>query len=253
MFTSEVSTDQIVLEMPPSPILIVALGCILAYCLGSRVAGTQPATPFAQCIQGLPGRDGRDGQPGQPGPPGPSGLNGHNGHDCSAGLPGPQGPVGLKGNDGEQGPPGPPGPQGPQGLMGPQGVAGSIGEMGPPGSDGRSGVDGVPGRNGTDGLPGQPGNMSEATIEQLKRDILEEVRRELNLICNGDSEKYPAASCKEILECNSSALSGKYWIRNATGALQMFCSTGMFVCHTFACIIRSIVVVVSECWEQLTG
>ena len=178
VFTSEVSTDQIVLEMPPSPILIVALGCILAYCLGSGVAGTQPSTSFAQCIQGLPGRDGRDGEPGQPGPPGPSGLNGHNRHDCSAGVPRPQGPVGLKGNDAEQGPPGPPGPQGLQGPIGPQGVVGNIGETGPPGPDGRNGVDGVPGRNGTDGLPGQPGNMSEATIEQLKRDILEEVRRE---------------------------------------------------------------------------
>ena len=75
----------------------------------------------------------------------------------------------------------------------------------------------------------------------------------MNLICNGDSETYPAASCKEMFECNSSALSGKYWIRNAIGALQMFCYTGMFACHSFACIIRLIVVVVSECWEQLTG
>lgn len=236
--------------MPASPKFIVALGYILTFSLGGRVAGTPSATIPAQCIQGLPGRDGRDGQPGQPGPSGPSGLNGHNGHDCSAGVPGPQGPAGLNGNDGEQGPPGQPGPQGPQGLIGPRGVAGNVGETGPPGTDGRNGVDGVPGRNGTDGVPG---NMSEAKIEQIKEVILEEVRRELNLICNGDSEKYPAASCKEIFECNSSAPPGKYWIRNATGVLQMFCSTGTFACQSFAYIISSNVMVVSDCWKQLAG
>ena len=55
------------------------------------------------------------------------------------------------------------------------------------------------------------------------RDILEDVRRELNPICNGDSEKYPAASCKEICDCNSTAPSGNYWIRNSTeGTLQVY-------------------------------
>ena len=56
------------------------------------------------------------------------------------------------------------------------------------------------------------------------RDILEDVRRELNLICIGDSEKYPAASCKEVYDCNSTAPSGNYWIRNSTGGiLQVHC------------------------------
>ena len=58
------------------------------------------------------------------------------------------------------------------------------------------------------------------------RDILEDIRRELNLICNGDSEKYPAVSCKEVYDCNSTAPSGNCWVRNSTGGiLQVYCLT----------------------------
>ena len=43
------------------------------------------------------------------------------------------------------------------------------------------------------------------------------------LQCSGTSEDNPATSCKEIYECNSTAPSGYYWVRNATGQLQVFC------------------------------
>ena len=94
------------------------------------------------------------------------------------------------------------------------------------GTDGEQGPVGAPGldgRNGSDGSPGPPGTVPDAVIEQLREDILEEVRRELKLICPGDREMYPATSCKEIYQCNSTAPSGYYWVRNATGQLQVFC------------------------------
>ena len=200
--------------------LILALNCISAFCLGTGVADTCPATAASvQCIPGLPGRDG------QPGPPGPNGLNGHNGRDGTAGPPGPQGPAGLNGTDGQQGPPG---PQGPQGPMGEQGMKGDHGEQGPAGSDGRDGVDGAPGRNGTDGLPGPPGTISEAVIEQLREDILEDVWK--LLLCKGNSETNPATSCKEIIDCNLTAPFGYYWVSTTTAVLQVYCSAGI---HTY--------------------
>ena len=170
------------------------------------MAGTCPAAASAQYIPGLPGRDG------QPGPPGPSGLNGHNGRDGTAGPPGPQGPAGSDGRDGQQGPSGPQGPQGPmgeQGMKGDRGEQGPVGPVGPPGSD---------------GSPGTPGMVPDAVIEQLRADILEDVMRQLTLTCPGDREVYPATSCKEIHDCDSTAPSGYYWVRNAAGnATQVFC------------------------------
>ena len=200
---------------------ILALSCISAFCLGTGVADTCPATASAHCIPGLPGRDG------QPGPPGPSGLNGHNGRDGTAGSPGPQGPAGTNGTDGQQGPPG---PQGPQGSTGVQGMKGDPGEQGPAGSDGRDGVDGAPGRNGTDGLPGPPGTISEAVIEQLRADILEDVRK--LLLCKGIRETNPASSCMEVYQCNSTAPSGYYWVSTTTTVLQVYCSAGIYI-HTY--------------------
>ena len=189
---------------------ILAVSCI-STCLKLGLSDT----PFSRsslltpCVPGLPGRDGRDGQQGPPGlngEPGPPGLQGQQGPQ------GPQGPVGRDGRDGANGSPGKDGIQGPPG---------------PGGSDGTHGVPGLPGANGTNGPPGPPGppgTVSDAVIELVTRNILEEVKRELNLICNGNSEKYPAASCKEIYECNATAPSGHYWIRNSTGGtLQVYC------------------------------
>ena len=100
----------------------------------------------------------------------------------------------------------PVGPVGPQGMMGMNGTDGEQGPMGPPGVDGRDGVDG---RNGSDGSPGPPGTVPDAVIEQLKEEILDQLRRELNL-CPGDREEYPASSCKEIHGCNQMAPSAYY-------------------------------------------
>ena len=126
-----------------------------------------------------------------------AGVDGINGEDSAPGLLGSVGPVGprgvagMNGTDGEQGPvrlQGPVGPVGRQGVVGPRGLPGANGSVraqgpaSPPGSDGRDGVDG---RNGTDGLPGPPGKISDAVGEQLKKDILKELRRDLNLNCSG--------------------------------------------------------------------
>ena len=134
---------------------------ISAFCLGTGVADTCPATASTQCIPALPGRDG------QPGPPGPSGLNGSTG---------PRGPAGA------------------------------------------------PGADGADGLPGPPGTLSNATINRLKSNLLEDVQK--LLICKGITESNPAASCEEIYECNPTTPFGKYWINSSTGPVQSYCSAG---------------------------
>ena len=81
--------------------------------------------------------------------------------------------------DGEQGPVGPVGPQGP------------VGPVSTPELDGR---------NGSDGSPGLPDTVPDAVIVQLRKDILEQVRRELKLICPGDREMYPATYCNQVLK-----------------------------------------------------
>ncbi len=102
-------------------------------------------------------------------------------------------------------------------------LPGKNGAPGAPGPKGEPGVDGV---SGPQGPVGPPGNISDAILEQLTRDILERVRRELNLLCKGSNETNPATSCKEIYQCNSTAPSGHYWVRTGTGAEQVFCSAG---------------------------
>ena len=75
---------------------------------------------------------------------------------------------------------------------------------------------------GSNGSPGPPGTVPDAVIEQLREDILEDVWK--LLICKGTIENNPATSCKEIYQCNPTAPSGYYWVRNATGgATQVFC------------------------------
>ena len=186
--------------------LILVLSCI---CAG--VADTPTAHSLTPCFPGLPGRDGRDGQKGDPG---------------STGQPGAPGSQGLQGAPGSQGPAGRDGRDGTTGLPALDGVQGPQGPPGPAGTDGINGVPGRPGINGTVGPPGPqgpPSTVSYAVIEQVTRNILHQLRRELNLICNGDSEMYPATSCREIYDCNSTTPSGYYWIRNATGdAIQVY-------------------------------
>ena len=123
----------------------------------------------------------------------------------------------LPGKPGKNGAPGVPGPKGEAGMNG------TDGEQGPVGPQGPAGLPGLDGRNGSDGIPGPPGIVPDAVIEQLKEDILEEVRRELNLTCPGNREMYPATSCKEIHDCNPTAPSGYYWVNTNTGPLQVYC------------------------------
>ena len=169
--------------------LLAVLTCVTAVYLTTEAADTCSVTR-ASCIPGLPGRDGKDGQPGRDGQLGRDGVDGRDGEP---GAVGPQGIPGMNGTDGEQGPVGPVGPQGPVGPAGPQGP---VGPQGP---------DGV---------------VSDVVIEQLRTDILEQLRRE---ICPGDRDVYPAASCKEIHGCNPTAPSGYYWISTTTGPLQVYC------------------------------
>ena len=205
---------------------ILALSCISAFCLEAVLAATCPAA--AACTQSTPGLPGRDGRDGQPGPPGPSGLSIC---DCTKSTTGPQGPAGLNGTDGQPGEHGPQGPPGPQGPVGPTGPPGPEGETGPEGNQGLPGTPGANGLQGPAGPPGPPGNISDEVIQQVTRDILETVRRELNLICAGGSEADPADSCREVYECNPAAPSGYYWIRNATrGAIRAFCLMGTTNC-----------------------
>ena len=97
-----------------------------------------------------------------------------------------------------------------------------------PGKSGKNGATGAPGPKGeagVDGSPGSPGTVPDAVIEQLRDEILEDVRK--LLFCKGVSETNPATSCKEIYQCMPSAPSGHYWVRTGTGAEQVYCSTGM--------------------------
>ena len=174
--------------------LFLVLGSLTVLFLREEAAGAVcgQRSPFST-IQALPGKPGKNGAPGAPGPKGVAGMNGTDGEQ---GPVGPQGIAGMKGMNGEQGPIGPQGP------------------VGPPGLDGR---------NGSDGSPGPPGTVPDAVIQQLREGILEEVRRELKLICPGDREMYPATSCKEIHDCNPTAPSGYYWVNTTTGPLQVYC------------------------------
>ena len=71
--------------------------------------------------------------------------------------------------------------------------------------------------------------LLNAVIEQLRADILEEVLKLLP--CKGFFINNPATSCKEIHDCAPTALSGYYWVRNATGdATQVFCEMSITNC-----------------------
>ena len=183
--------------------LLLVLGSITVLFLrgeaAQAVCGKRSSIPT---IQALPGKPGNNGAPGEPGFKGERGADGRNGSDGAPGLQGPVGPVS------------------PQGMMGMNGSDGEQGPMGLPGVDGRDGVDG---RNGSDGSPGPPGTVSDDVIEQLKEEILDQLRGELNLTCPGDTEQYHASSCKEIHGCNQMAPSAYYWVNGGTGPVQVYC------------------------------
>ena len=180
--------------------------------------------------RGVRGTRGEKGVKGEEG----VGLQGH------TGLPGSIGPRGYPGPDGERGPIGHrglDGPIGPRGYPGPDGVHGPQGPPGPPGPRGRQGTPGVSVVNLTEvqykqikeelSRESPPGTVPDAVIEKLRAGILEQVRRELKLICPGVREMYPATSCKEIHDCAPTAPSGYYWVNTTTGLHQIFCSAGV--------------------------
>ena len=172
------------------------------------------------------------GQQGVKGDPGPEGSHGPKGE---RGVIGTRGEKGVKGEEGV-------------GLQGDTGLPGPIGPAGEPGPQGNPGPAGEPGRKGSPGPPGvsvvnltevqykqikeelsrecPPGTVPDAVIAQLRAGILEQVRRELTLICPGDRE-YPASSCKEIHDCDPTAPSGYYWVNTTTGVRQIFCLAGV--------------------------
>lgn len=195
--------------MPAAVGMSLLLLCSVVGLFNGTGAARYCKDPRLPAIPALPGKPGKDGDPGAVGPKGKPGVNGRDGVDGAPGppgIPGKSGAVGVPGNPGEMGPVGPPGPAG---------------------KPGRNGTDGLPGAMG---LPGSPGMVSNAVIEQLKRDILEEVRRELNLTCNGDNEIYPAGSCKDIHKCDPTAPSGYYWISTTSGPAQVFCQMNTSSC-----------------------
>ena len=151
---------------------------------------------------------GQQGVKGDPGPEGPRGSRGKRG---------------VRGKKGEEGDTGPPGPIGPRGYPGSDGVRGTPGPPGPPGL--RVNLTDAQYKQLKEELfrESPPGTVPDAVIKQLREDILEEVRRELKLICPGDREMYPAISCKEIHDCDPTAPSGYYWVNTTTGPLQVYC------------------------------
>ena len=106
-------------------------------------------------------------------------------------------------------------------------LPGIPGNDGVPGTPGPKGEPGVPGLNGAEGPPGPPGAISDAVIEQLRRDILLEVKRELNL---SNSNRCPATSCKEIYDCDPTAPSGIYSLNTTAGPLQVYCKMNTTNC-----------------------
>ena len=172
---------------------------------------------------------GQQGVKGDPGPEGPQGPRGKRGVRGEKGLKGAKGEesVGLPGDTGL------PGPIGPRGHPGPDGVRGPHGPPGLPGPRGQPGPPGVSVVNLTDAQYKQikeelsrespPGTVPDDVIEQLREGILEEVRRELKLICPSHREMYPTISCKEIHDSNPTAPSWYYWVNTTTGPLQVYC------------------------------
>ena len=88
---------------------------------------------------------------------------------------------------------------------------------------------GKPGENGSPGAPGPPGTVPDAVIEQLRGDILEEVRK-LFACHTSNSGLNPASSCQMIYECNPNTPSGYYWVNTDSGPQQVYCEMNTTRC-----------------------
>ena len=177
------------------------------------------------------GQQGVKGDPGPEGPHGPRGERGVRGTRGEKGVKGEEG-IGLQGDTGL------PGPIGPRGHPGPDGARGS---QGPPGVS-VANLTEVQYKQIKEKLSREcpPGTVPDAVIEQLRVDILEEVLKLLP--CKGFFINNPAASCKEIHDCDSTAPSGYYWLNTTTGVRQVFCLAGVswvaMLCQAFTyCIL----------------
>ncbi|XP_053441099.1 pulmonary surfactant-associated protein A-like [Nycticebus coucang] len=87
------------------------------------------------------------------------------------GIPGSHGLPGRDGRDGIKGDPGPPGPMGPPGGM--TGLPGRDGLNGAPGVAGERGEKGEPGVRGPPGLPAYLDEELQATLQDLRHQILQ--------------------------------------------------------------------------------
>ena len=112
------------------------------------------------------------------------------------GVPGAEGPKGEKGNNGS---------------IGPRGLKGDTGLQGEQGDRGDTGIVGLPGQKGEEGSSGQKGEPGDTvlTAEEFNK-VIETLKDTLCMM--GQYKGFPAASCKEVYDCNRNAPSGYYWI-----------------------------------------
>ena len=149
---------------------------------------------------------------------------------------------------------------------------------GRPGRDGKDGKDGAPGQDGRDGVAGPPGPPGISALEDLDnvREIIrllakEELHNLSQQICNndpvrvvvecasatvvtptptstpnntmpcpGDTADDPADSCSAILDFNSSAPSGYYWMGNGSGVLPQNSSSVYCYMEADKCGVRGV-------------
>ena len=152
------------------------------------VCASSQSRPQGTCaLPGLPGRDGRDGKDGAAGP---TGLPGRDGRDGAAG---PTGSPGRDGRDGASGTPGPPGPPGSD-LEDMQEIIRLLARE-------------------------EFYNLSQQTCNNEPVKVVVECAPTTGVaptLCPGTTADEPADSCRAILNCNPSALSGYYWIGNGS-------------------------------------
>ena len=84
-------------------------------------------------------------------------------------------------------------------------------------------IPGMPGKPGAQGPPGPPGVLSDAELQELRDELVIEIRIITCKLRKGDSAASPATSCKEIYECNSTSPSGTYWLHTRAGAVEVYC------------------------------
>ena len=113
-----------------------------------------------------------------------------------------------------------PGLPGRNGIDGRDGSDSATGSPGVDGHDGVNGIDGQPGPPGAQGPPGLPGALNDTEQQQLKDDILNELRGELSVLIQC---QLVATSCKELYQCNPATPSGYYNNRTPQRVERVYC------------------------------